>query len=279
MLNALWDTRQYFFWLGLISVLCFVLERAVPWRRDQGVLRPQFGQDIFWLVFNGHYLGILLSYLIAWLLATLGTLQSAVSGLERLAWLLGQPNWVQFFVFIVARDFVEWLIHNLLHKVSFLWSFHKLHHSIEALDWIGNFRFHWMEVIVYRTLSYLPLVMLRVDGQVILWVAIVGTLIGHLNHSNLRISWGPFRYLINSPRMHVWHHDVILHGGHGQNFGVIFSVWDWLFGTAYWPDDQEQPDELGFEDMDIYPRSIVGRLVYPFWKPRKIHHEDTPRPR
>ena len=270
MLNALWDTRQYFFWLTLISLLCFVLERVVPWRRDQGILRQQFGQDVFWLVFNGHYIGILLSYLISWLLSTFGTLQSAVSGLERLAWLLGQPFLVQFFVFIVARDFVEWLIHNLLHKVSFLWAFHKLHHSIEELDWIGNFRFHWMEVIVYRTLSYLPLVLLRVDGQVILWVAILGTLIGHLNHSNLRISWGPLRYLINSSRMHVWHHDLVLHGGHGQNFGVIFSVWDWLFGTAYWPEDQEQPDKLGFEDMDVYPKSIVGRFVYPFWKPKPL---------
>ena len=82
------------------------------------------------------------------------------------------------------------MIHNLLHKVSFLWAFHKLHHSIEALDWIGNFRFHWMEVIVYRTLNYLPLVALRVGGQVTLWMAIVATLIGDLNHSKPRISWG-----------------------------------------------------------------------------------------
>jgi|TARA_B110000116_G_C16561663_1_gene457840 hypothetical protein len=59
MLDALWDTNPYFFWLTLISVLSFVLERVVPWRRDQGMLRSQFGQDVFWLVFNGYYLGML----------------------------------------------------------------------------------------------------------------------------------------------------------------------------------------------------------------------------
>jgi len=111
------------------------------------------------------------------------------------------------------------------------------------------------------------LILLGVDSRVILWVAIVGTLIGHLNHSNLRISWGPLRYVINSPRMHVWHHDVIVRGGHGQNFGVVLSLWDWLFGTAYMPEDQ--PDRLGFEGMDRYPSGLFARLTYPLLRRRQ----------
>jgi hypothetical protein len=58
MLNVLWDKRNYFFWLTAISLLCFILERLRPWRRDQAVLRQQIWQDLFWLVFNGHYAGI-----------------------------------------------------------------------------------------------------------------------------------------------------------------------------------------------------------------------------
>jgi len=101
---------------------------------------------------------------------------------------------------------------------------------------------------------------------VILWVAVFSTLIGHLNHANLRISWGRLRYLFDSPRMHVWHHDVVLHGRGGQNFGVVFSLWDWLFGTVYWPDGEEQPARLGFKGMERFPRGLIGRLVFPFWK-------------
>jgi sterol desaturase/sphingolipid hydroxylase (fatty acid hydroxylase superfamily) len=134
------------------------------------------------------------------------------------------------------------------------------------LDWIGSFRFHWMEIVVYKSLTYLPLILLGVDGRVVLWVAVIGTLIGHLNHSNLRLSWGPFKYLINSPCMHVWHHDLVLHGRRGQNFAIVFSLWDWLFGTAYLPTEQEQPEHLGFADMERFPRGLFARLLYPFWK-------------
>jgi len=55
----------------------------------------------------------------------------------------GQPFWVQFPVLVLVMDFSRYLIHNLLHRVPWLWEFHKVHHSIEELDWIGNWRFHW----------------------------------------------------------------------------------------------------------------------------------------
>jgi sterol desaturase/sphingolipid hydroxylase (fatty acid hydroxylase superfamily) len=111
------------------------------------------------------------------------------------------------------------------------------------MDWIGNFRFHWMEIVVYQGLTYFPLVILGVDPLVILLVAIATTIIGHLNHSNIDITWGPLRYLFNSPRMHIWHHMAQLPGGHptGVNFGVSFSLWDWIFRTAYWPTKEECP--------------------------------------
>ena len=126
------------------------------------------------------------------------------------------------------------------------------------------------EVVVDKTLSYLPLVILGVDGTVILLMAVVSTLMQDLTHSNLRIDWGPLRYLFNSAKMHVWHHDIVQHGRGGQNFGIVLSVWDWIFGTAYWPADQEQPEQLGFEGMEeTYPRSLAARLVYPFVKWRR----------
>ncbi len=50
---------QYYFWLVSISLFCLVLERLAPWRREQKMLRRGLGQDVFWLVFNGHYLGLI----------------------------------------------------------------------------------------------------------------------------------------------------------------------------------------------------------------------------
>ncbi|MEZ4765120.1 MAG: sterol desaturase family protein [Calditrichia bacterium] len=62
---------------------------------------------------------------------------------ESLALLSDYPLWAQFIIFFILKDFIEWNIHRMLHTIPWLWEFHKLHHSIEEMDWIGNFRFHW----------------------------------------------------------------------------------------------------------------------------------------
>jgi sterol desaturase/sphingolipid hydroxylase (fatty acid hydroxylase superfamily) len=268
MFDFIWNPRGYFFWLLIISLFCWVLERINPWRKDQKALRQQIGQDFFWLIFNGHFAGVLIAYLAYWLVMKINTVFFSLSlpAPEQLNLIYNSPLWLQFIVYFVLSDFIEWGVHNLLHRVNWMWQFHKVHHSILELDWIGNFRFHWMEIIIYRSFKYFPLIVLGIDSQVILMIAIIGTLIGHLNHANLKMDYGLLRYIFNSPRFHVWHHDRILHGQNGQNFAIVFSTWDWLFGTAYYPRDREQPVSLGFKDIDVFPRSLAGRLFYPLSK-------------
>jgi sterol desaturase/sphingolipid hydroxylase (fatty acid hydroxylase superfamily) len=266
MLQVIWDTRNYLFWLIVVSALCLILERLRPWRRKQKLLRRQFAQDLFWLVFNGQYAGLLVAHVAAFVFIWA---MPWVDQLKSLNLLAAQSLWLQFLAFFLLRDFLEWGVHNLLHRIPWLWEFHKLHHSIEEMDWIGNFRFHWAEIVIYQGFTYLPLVMLGVNGGVILAIAVVVTLIGHLNHSNLNISWGPLRYMINSPRMHVWHHDYDWPADHphGVNFGIALSLWDWIFGTAYWPSKSESPEQqpmrLGFQGIERFPRGLLARFFYP----------------
>jgi sterol desaturase/sphingolipid hydroxylase (fatty acid hydroxylase superfamily) len=270
VIQIIWDTRGYFFWLLVVSAFCWLLERIMPWRPQQKAWRDQIGQDFFWLVFNGHYAGVLLAAVSNWAIHSLSHLWGQrIPSVAHIRLLDDSPMWVQFLTFLFVKDFLEWCIHNLLHRVPRLWEFHKLHHSITELDWIGNMRFHWMEIVLYRGLTYLPLFLLGVDGRVILWIAVFSTLIGHLNHSNLELDWGIFRWILNSPRLHVWHHDVVNHKRSGQNFGIIFSLWDFLFGTAYFPKCQ-QPEHLGFEGMEQFPKGLLQRLAYPFWKRRTL---------
>ncbi len=260
------NPQGYFFWLVCVSLLCLGLERVFPWRR-QKLWRAQFGQDLIWLVVNGHYAGLLLAFaagkLTTWLEQMTGRpLFSAPANYQLLH---DAPLWVQFIVFFLLKDLLDYAIHNLLHRVPFLWRWHQVHHSIETMDWIGNFRFHQLEIVVYQSLSWLPLVILGVDGRIMLVIAVIATLIGHLNHANLNWHYGPLRFVLNSPRFHIHHHDVIARGGVGKNFAVVFSVWDWLFGTAYAPEN-EPPQKLGFENIDQFPTSLWGRFLYPFRK-------------
>ena len=255
---------QYGFWLAVISAGCLLAERVRPWRREQSVIRPQVTQDVFWLVFNGYIWGIISLPLFRGINLSLDKTFSLIAGQSvfsfRVLWDL--PFAVQVIIALAAADLLEWCVHNLLHRNSLLWKFHRLHHSIKDMDWIGNFRFHWGEVIVYKVIKFLPLAFLGARWQALVVAAIISTLVGHLNHSNLKISWGPLRYIFNSPRMHIWHHDKELRGKAGVNFAVVFSAWDWIFKTAYMPEGQ--PQELGFVGEEKFPQGLPSRLLLPF---------------
>ena len=263
LINHLTDALRptsYLFWLLIVSAFCFLLERMAPWRRGQSWRRPQLLQDVFFLFFNGHVFGLLLAY-------SCVHIATATAGwgwdLNAGAWphLLGTQSFFgQFALALVIKDFFEYAIHYLLHRASWLWHFHRLHHSIETMDWIGNFRFHWVEILVYDTLKWLPLLLLGGRGDVLLAVGVFSTLIGHLNHTNCRIDWGPLRFVFNSSRMHLWHHDYVCHHRYGQNFGVVFSVWDFIFRTAHFPKETEGPTRLGFKGMETFPKSLLLRL-------------------
>ena len=229
-------TVTYWPWLLAISLFFFVAERFVPARRAQPWLRPQLANDVFYLLFNGHVYALAVGGLTGvialrtreWF-APLLPFPEAGGALASLPWA------AQFAVFLLLSDFLQWCVHRLLHHSKFLWQFHKVHHSIHEMDWAGNFRFHWMELVVYRSLLYLPLTLLGGDGGPLFAVAVFATFWGHFNHSNLRVRLGPLGFVFNSPGMHLWHHDASDEGGVAKNFGIVLSLWDWLFRTAYWP--------------------------------------------
>ena len=256
---------SYTFWLVVVSTFCVVAERIFPWRRTQPLLRPELSQDLFWLVFNGYLATFVLGGVLRHVEWSLGTTFSSLARRAPSSFqLLGDmPLAAQVGIVLVVSDFVEWFIHNALHRWGPLWSLHRVHHSITTMDWIGNFRFHWGEILLYKSIKYIPLAILGARWETILIAAVIATLIGNLNHSNLNISWGPLRYVLNSPRMHIWHHDKNPDRPAGVNFGVVFSVWDWIFGTAYMPRDARQPTALGFRNMSKVPSSLLYRFFAP----------------
>lgn len=248
----------YNFWLILFVGIFIAAEKILPARNQSFFTRPLIGQDIFWFTFNTHLFGFIYAFL--WNYGPLDIFSNFEAYLRpKLAFLslANRPFWLQFLILLFVQDFLEWGIHNLLHRVPWLWSFHKLHHSITEMDWIGNYRFHWFEVLVYRSLKYLPLFLLNADYLAILAVAVVATAFGNFNHSNLKISLGPLKYIFNSPKFHIWHHAKI---EKPHNFAIVFSFWDYLFRTAH---TENRTPEIGFIGMEKYPSSLVERLIYP----------------
>ena len=249
---------QYSVWLFGFSVLFVLFERIRP-RTVRELFRTGVWTDIVYLIFNGHYVGIF----VAWLLSNLFQTSPKLLAALNMQLMASTPIWLQFFVLLISFDFLQWCIHNLLHRVPFLWQFHKVHHSVEQMDWIGNWRFHCFEVFFYQLLLYPFAAALRFDMHAMFWVGVVNTFAGHFSHANVRVNLGWFRYLVNTPQMHAWHHVHPRSGPLNKNFGISLSVWDWLFGTAYMPVNA-YPESLGFEGVERYPANPASQFFVPF---------------
>ncbi|KEZ93582.1 MULTISPECIES: sterol desaturase family protein [Nonlabens] len=260
---------NYFYWLVGLSLLVFTLEIIKPWRKDQKVLRRDFWLDLFYLFFN-FFLFSLVGYNSISNVAVAAFNDGLKSiGIENLVAIeLGSlPVWSQLLIMFIIADFIQWNIHRLLHRVPRLWEFHKVHHSIKEMGFAAQFRFHFMETIIYKSLQYIPLAMLGFGIEQFFIVHMLSVFIGHLNHANLSWDYGPLKYIINNPKMHLWHHARDLPADHkyGVNYGLSLSIWDYLFGTAHVP-YHDAHLELGFHGDEHYPDSFGEQLVEPFKK-------------
>ncbi len=66
--------------------------------------------------------------------------------------------------------------------------------------------------------------------------------------------------MFNSPEMHIWHHSYHLptERRFGVNFGLTLAIWDYIFGTAYIPENGRDI-KLGFGGIDHFPSGFVGQ--------------------
>lgn len=261
--------NNYFWWLIGVSLFFFALEIIIPWRKKQPIFRKDFWQDAFYMFFN-FFLFSLIGYnavsdvfvqLFKDFLAIFGI--TNVVAIEVNSW----PVWGQLLTLFVLRDFIHFNVHRLLHRVPWLWEVHKVHHSVQQMGFAAHLRYHFMETVVYRFFEYLPLAMIGFGIQDFFLVHIFSLAIGHLNHSNLNFDFGPLKYVLNNPRMHIWHHAKELPEGHryGVNFGVTLSVWDYIFRTNYIPHDGRDI-ALGFEGIEKYPEDFFEQQMGPFRK-------------
>ena len=257
--------KNYFYWLVGVSLFFFLLEMVTPWRRDQPRFRKDFWLDVFYMFFNFFLFSLVIYNAASDVFVNLFKDFLALFGVTNLVAVeIGSwPKWVQLLTLFVVRDFIQWNVHRLLHRVPFLWNFHKVHHSVEQMGFAAHLRYHWMENVVYRFIEYLPLAMIGFSIEDFFVVHIFALAVGHFNHSNFRLPLGPLKYLLNNPQMHIWHHAKELPRGYryGVNFGISLSLWDYLFGTASIPYDGRDV-ELGFPGMEEFPHDFVHQNLY-----------------
>ncbi len=238
------DLDTYLFWLILLSLVVYGAEKFWP-RIAFSAPRPYFKTDLFLLFFNGEISG----FVVACCLSLI-----AFPDLKSGSLLQGYSLWIQVPAVFVLKDFFDYWIHRGLHKFDFLWQFHKVHHSATRMDFLICFRFHFVETFVYKSVGYFVLLSLGAVWQAVFISAVLSTLIGHLNHSNLNLDYGPLRYVLNHPTMHIWHHEVVENPQKIRNFGINLSLWDFIFKTAYL--DSRNYPVIGLPQGGSCPKSL-----------------------
>ena len=270
LMDLNWE--NYFYGLIIISLVVWGLEAIFPWRKNQSLFRKDFWLDTFYMFFNFFLLNLIVLIALSNSAAEifndmLGLVGLSVSSFQLLD-LNSLPFFVRIFIFFIVVDFVQWWTHRLLHRVEFLWNFHKVHHSVKEMGFAAHLRYHWMEPVVYNSLRYIPLAIIGgFSAKDVAFVHFFNIVIGHLNHANINWDYGWLKYIFNNPKMHIWHHSKELPAERkfGVNFGLTLSIWDYIFKTNYIP-HSGRDIEIGFKGDENFPKGFLEQEMYPLGK-------------
>src|SRR4029077_16066861 len=130
----------------LLAALVFIpFERFAGVRPAQRIFRKGWATDALTGLWNG-----LLLY--PALLIVLGRINAiAAIGVPSLRiWVEASPLWIQVVLAVALGDLCVYGIHRLAHTVPWLWRFHAVHHSAEEMDWLVGFRFHPVDLLLFR---------------------------------------------------------------------------------------------------------------------------------
>ena len=259
--------QNYFYGLIIISLIVFLLEIVFPWRKNQPLIRKDFWLDIFYMFFNFFILNLII--LIALSNVTSQLLNDVLSNFNlqlislQIIDISKYPKIISLLVFFIISDFIQWNTHRTLHRIPFLWNFHKTHHSVKQMGFAAHLRYHWMEPIIYKSMLYIPLALIGgFSVQDVFIVHFFTITIGHLNHANLGWDYGIFKYILNNPKMHIWHHTKNMPVKYGSNYAISLSIWDYIFKTNYVPSDGRD-NELGFKNDENFPNNFLDQEMYP----------------
>ncbi len=134
------------------------------------------------------------------------------------------------FLCLIIMDFVMYLLHKTKHSFSFLWEFHKYHHSDKKINTTTTLRVSLVEQL-YVYLFLIPILMIGFPLVTVLLSFVILSVYQIYAH-NAYIGMPTFlEKIFVSPRLHKIHHDRRTKFQQ-SNYGAMFSFWDTLFNTA-----------------------------------------------
>ena len=242
---------------ALFTGFLFVpLEHLFAQNSAQPLFRMEWREDLFYFLVSSLMVQILtvLSFAPAQTFLSLAPLTSVRSWIGQL------PFIVQFIAIMFLTDLVQYWVHRAFHRIPWLWKFHAVHHSARSMDWIAGARMHFLEILMLRSITVIPMIVLGFSNGVVNSYIFVVYLYSTFIHANLSWRLGYLEKLLVTPRFHHWHHGIE-DAAIDVNFAIHFPLLDRLFGTYYLP-EKDWPKDYGLQGHPV-PLGYLAQFAYP----------------
>jgi sterol desaturase/sphingolipid hydroxylase (fatty acid hydroxylase superfamily) len=239
--------------LAVFAALFVPLERLRPVVR-QPALRRCWRADAVYFLLNSFFAtaGAIVIMLV------LGVEFRALLPDRAHAAIAGQPFALQFVEALLLSETAEYAAHRTMHVVPVLWRFHKVHHSVEDMDWLASARLHPVDRAFTNGAAFLPLFVFGFTDTTVGAFALFAAVHAMFVHANVRVTFGPLRFLLTTPQYHHWHHAGEVWD---KNFAAKLPLVDWLFRTMHVP-ARRWPKSYGVGEEA--PEGYLEQLAWPF---------------
>jgi len=174
--------------------------------------------------------------------------------------LIELPIWAELFIAILFLDLIaQYVVHFLLHKISWMWRFHMIHHSDTKVDATTGTRHHPGDYIMREVFALIAVILLGAPFAFYIVYRIVTIFFTYLTHANIMMpNWldKSLSYVFVTPYTHKFHHHFE-RPWTDTNFGNIFSIWDRIFGTFVY----DNPEKIIY-GLDVLDGKLDEDLLY-----------------
>lgn len=148
--------------------------------------------------------------------------------------LINAPLWSGLLVSVLALSFADYWLHRVFHRVDWLWRLHKVHHSDDVIDISTAWRAHPLNNVLIGAAQAVPALLLGLPILAVLLYQLLHAFVVTWQHANIAHNpifnrWAA--YLLVTPEFHQVHHSAA-RAETDSNYSVLFSIWDWILGTA-----------------------------------------------
>ncbi|NNE35313.1 MAG: sterol desaturase family protein [Rhodothermales bacterium] len=173
-------------------------------------------------------LAVTLAFVSAWLWAAEWAYANEFGLLNLIDGSILLPTWLRVVFAVLLLDAWTYTWHRLNHRSSFLWRFHRVHHSDRNMDVTTATRFHIGEIVLSSALR-LPIILLFgvYVWELVLYETVMFAVV-QFHHANIAVPEPLDRLLrifVVTPNMHKVHHSRV-QVETDSNYSALLSIWD-----------------------------------------------------